>query len=95
MARQIVWTEVAWNDLEAIADHIAKDSEHYAASVVLEAREAARSLVTMAHRGRVVPEFKEPKIRELLLGNYRLIYSLTDTTVYILAFIHGARLLRH
>jgi plasmid stabilization system protein ParE len=26
MARKVTWTEVAWSDLEEVADYIAKDS---------------------------------------------------------------------
>ncbi|MBI1861388.1 MAG: type II toxin-antitoxin system RelE/ParE family toxin [Deltaproteobacteria bacterium] len=46
-------------DLEGIAEHIARDSKHYAAAIVLETRDASRSLVEMAERGRKVPEFHD------------------------------------
>lgn len=45
----------------------------------------------MADRGRVVPELDEPTVRELVVGNYRLIYEVGAETVYVLALIHGAR----
>jgi plasmid stabilization system protein ParE len=77
--------------LEAIAEFIGKDSPHYAASFVRQARRMARSLAFYSERGRVVPEFKNPAIRELLLGNYRLIYKVMPETVYVLGVIHGAR----
>jgi plasmid stabilization system protein ParE len=48
-----MWTESAWRDLEEVADYIAKDSTHYAAAFVREAREAARTLACLAERGRV------------------------------------------
>ena len=60
MARKVGWTESAWRDLEEVADYIAKDSSHYAAALVLEAREAARTLAYFAERGRTVPEFNDP-----------------------------------
>jgi plasmid stabilization system protein ParE len=41
MAREVVWTEPAWGDLVAAADHIARDSVNYAATFVQEIREAA------------------------------------------------------
>jgi len=91
MARKVIWTEVAWSDLEAAADYIAKDSSYYAAAFVREAREAARSLNYLEERGRIVPEFGEPNIRELFVRSYRLIYQVTEQAVYIIAFIHGAR----
>lgn len=91
MAPKIAWARVAWRDLEEAAEYIAKDSPHYAAAFVREAREAARSLAYFAARGRIVPEFHTPSIRELFVRSYRLIYQVTGETVYIIGFIHGAR----
>ena len=91
MARKIVWTESAWRDLEETAEYIAKDSLHYAAALVRQIREAARSLAHLSERGRIVPEFNDPSVRELIVGNYRLIYQLTMKAIYIVGFIHGAR----
>ena len=53
MARRVKWTEVAWSDLGAAADHIAKDFPRYAAAFIRETRAAARSLVYLAERGRM------------------------------------------
>jgi hypothetical protein len=64
MARKVVWTETAWRDLERSADYIAEDSPGYAAAFVERVREQARSLDELTHRGRVVPEFGEPTVRE-------------------------------
>ena len=91
MAWTINWTQSAWNDLEAAADYISKDSPRYAASFVQEVRDAARSLNTLAFRGRVVPELDDTNIRELFLKSYRLIYQVTAQKIYILGLIHGAR----
>lgn len=74
-----------------MADYIAEDSRHYAAAFVREVRDAARTLATFAERGRVVPELSDPAVRELLVGRYRLTYRLAETTVQIVAFVHGAR----
>lgn len=59
MAWRVVWTEPAWSNLEAAADFIAQDSARYAAALVREARDAARSLSQFANRGRVVPEIND------------------------------------
>lgn len=91
MAWEVAWTNAAWSDLEATADHIAKDSLHYAAGFVYEVKEAASSLTHFAERGHIVPEFNDPKIRELFVGNYRLIYQVMGKNVYVIAFVHGAR----
>jgi toxin ParE1/3/4 len=91
MAREVVWTEIAWRDVEEAADYVAEDSPHYAAAFVREVRDAARSLAHLAERGRVVPEFSDPSIRELLVRSYRLIYRVAGEAVYVTGFIHGAR----
>lgn len=94
MARKVKWTEAAWSDLEEAADYIARDSSHYAAAFVRETQDATRSLAQLAERGRVVPEFDDPSIRELFVRSYRLIYQMTERIVYIIGFVHGARNLR-
>lgn len=91
MAHPVRWTEVAWSDLEAAADYIARDSPHYAAAFVAEVREAARSLERFSRRGRVVPELSQPDIREITVRSHRLIYQAGTEAVNILAFIHGVR----
>ena len=91
MAREIKWTEAAWNDLEEVADYIQKDSPYYAASFVREVKDAARSLTSLAERGRIVPEFENPSIREIFIKKYRLIYQIKNHIVSLVCFIHGAR----
>jgi toxin ParE1/3/4 len=91
MARKVVWTETAWRDLEHSADYIAKDSPSYAAAFVGRVREHAHSLDEFALRGRIVPELGESKVREILIGNYRLIFEIHEETIFILSLIHGAR----
>ena len=91
MAREVIWTEPAWQDLEAAADFIARDSESYSAALVQEVKESVTSLTQFAERGRMVPEFQNQRIRELLVGSYRLVYEVSDDRVLILARIHGAR----
>jgi plasmid stabilization system protein ParE len=91
MARKVVWAESAWRDLEQVADYIAEDSPAYAAAFVGRIRERAGTLDQLAYRGRIVPELGEPNLRELLIGNYRLLYEIHDDTIGILALIHGAR----
>lgn len=73
MAREVTWTESASEDLTEIAGYISKDSEFYAATVVRELIAAARSLSILGERGRVVREYREPTIRQLLVRDYRVV----------------------
>ena len=43
--------------------------------------------------GRVVPELGKDLVREVILGNYRIIYRLLSDEVQVLTIHHGARLL--
>lgn len=93
MALLIDWSPQALEDLELIAEYIARDSDFYARAVVQALLEGARSLGTLPNRGRIVPEFGDPCIRERLLYTYRLIYRIKTERIVIVAVIHGQRLL--
>lgn len=93
MALLIDWSPQALEDLELIAEYIARDSDFYARAVVQAVVESARSLGTLPNRGRIVPEFGDPYIRERLVYSYRLIYRVETERILIVAVIHGHRLL--
>ncbi|MEO6050352.1 MAG: type II toxin-antitoxin system RelE/ParE family toxin [Pyrinomonadaceae bacterium] len=90
---QIRWTPQAADDLDAIADFIALDSSPYANLFVLNVITSIDRLEQFPMLGRVVPEYQNPQIRELLMGNYRIIYRLKEDFVEILTTYQGARLL--
>ncbi len=60
-------------------------------ALVREARTAAKSLRTLADRGRLVPEASSPDTRELFVKSYRLIYKVGPQMIWVVAFVHGAR----
>lgn len=91
MARTVRWAEAAIRDLAEAAEFIARDSRFYAAALVRKARATARTLRTLAERGRIVPEARSSDVRELPVKSYRLIYSITPDVVTVIAFVHGAR----
>jgi len=91
VAQRVAWTESAWQELECAASFISRDSRRYAASLIEDARDAARSLRKFPRRGRVVPEADNDLVRELFVKNYRPIYEIRPDRIAILAFIHEAR----
>ncbi len=90
---EIRWTLQAADDLEDIARFIAQDSAHYARRFVTEALDAIEQLAVFPHSGRIVPEAGDPAIREIILGNYRIVHRVQPEAVEILAVWHSARLL--
>jgi plasmid stabilization system protein ParE len=79
--------------LESIAGFIAADSPHYAELLALDVMTAIDRLSVFPKSGRTVPELENPSIREVILGNYRIVYRLKKEVVEVLTIYHGARLL--
>ena len=77
--------------LDAAVAYVAQDSRPAAQRLLIQALDTAASLDTLSERGRVVPEFNQPTLRELFVQRYRLIYEVAPAEVQILAFVHGAR----
>jgi plasmid stabilization system protein ParE len=69
---QINWTLQSLEDIESIAEFIAKDSIKYAQLQVISFFEDVEKLKSYPKIGRSVPEFKNPKIRQLLSNSHYL-----------------------
>jgi len=94
MAR-LNWTDLSIDDLINIAEFISKDSVKYSVIQIKRIRERARLLKAQPFLGRIVPEIKDETIRELILGNYRIIYRIiSEDRIDILTVHHSAKLLR-
>ncbi len=92
---RIEWTEPAVIDLENIRDYISRDSEYYGLIVVERIFDAVEKLSRFPNIGREVMEVNDPKIREILLYNYRIIYKVDEDYILILTIVHGTRDLRN
>lgn len=90
----IRWSPQAADDLVSIRDFIARDSPHYAALVVQRIAAAIDLLASSPRMGRVVPEMRDPEVREVIVGAYRVVYRYRHDTIEISTIFHGARLLR-
>ena len=90
---EVRWTLQATQDLEAITEFIAKDSPHYARLLAVDIFEAVDRLIKFPQSGRIVPELKDAAVRELILGNYRLVYRFKKDTIELLAIYHDAQML--
>jgi plasmid stabilization system protein ParE len=72
---KVIWAERA-NDLTSIAEYSNRYSEKYASFIVSKLFNKVDILKKMLRIGRIVPEKNEENIRELIEGNYRIIYEL-------------------
>jgi addiction module RelE/StbE family toxin len=88
---KIKWTEKSNSHLQAIYDYIARDSKTYAIRFIRSLIKATIKLETMPRIGRIVPEFENYGLREVIYQNYRIVYRITDEDVEILAVLHCSR----
>lgn len=90
---EIRWTNQAVEDLESIANFIARDSENYAKMFVNKIMKSLDQVIAFPMSGRIVSEFKQDDIREVILGSYRIIYRTKDDVAELLTIHHSAQLL--
>lgn len=65
---EVRWTLQAADDLDAITNFIAQDSEYYAQFFAIDVLQAVERLVDFPESGRIVPEADNPGIREIILA---------------------------
>ena len=93
---KIRWNEDAILDMNEIAEYIAQDSEFYAAVQLDKFFERVEILKKNIKAGKTVSEVGDEKVRELIEGNYRIIYEIKGSSgVEVLCIIHGMRLLKN
>lgn len=91
---KVLWTENAIQDLLGIKAFIAQDSADRAEKWLIELYTAGENLSQFSNRGRIVPEFNQETLRELLIENYRLVYRIKSTTVEVITVFEGHRQLK-
>lgn len=96
MVRKIKWTVRALNDLHDIYEFIAKDSKRYAQIQIENIQNSVSNLTSFPLMGHNVPEFPHLPYREILVGNYRVLYRFEEDQdfVIVMSVVHGRRLLK-
>jgi plasmid stabilization system protein ParE len=85
---EIIFTERFVKRVEECTDYIALDHIPTALEWAEGVFEHCEQLRTQPDSGRMVPEFDLPEIKELIHGNYRLVYELKPKQVYMLTVWH-------
>lgn len=80
----------AENDLEQIADYIARDNPRRALSFVQELRSKCEGLVDNPNGFALVPRYERHGIRRRIHGNYLIFYRVETAKVVIVHVLHGA-----
>jgi toxin ParE1/3/4 len=87
------WSPLAISRLSETAKYIALDNPAAAKRWVNKIFALVEKLSAFPERGRVVPEINNKMIREIVSGNYRVIYKLENREISILTVRHVKRLL--
>ena len=90
---KLVWSPLALHQAEEIADYIADDNPIASEKWLSGLFEAVERLTDYPKSGRPVPEIPRPEIREIVYGEYRIIYRVRSATVALLTVRHGRRVL--
>ena len=91
---EIIWTNVAENDLKEIIGYISIGSHPNALTVLKNIKQSASNLYTLPERGRIVPELQAQGIfqyRELIIPPWRLVYRFDERKIYVLSVIDSRR----
>ncbi len=93
---EINWTNAALSDLNEIGEYIAKDSIRYAELTVSTLYDAVEILKGQPFLGNMVEEFRMESLRQLIKGDYRIIYRIVNKArIDILTVHHCSRLIHN
>jgi plasmid stabilization system protein ParE len=91
---EVVWTEPALADLDAIADYIALDDPDAAKQLVRRVFRHVEQLARHPKSGSKPPELRGWRYRQIVEAPCRVFYRYDTTSVYILYVMRGERVLR-
>lgn len=90
---KIIWSPLAIDRASEIAGYIALDKPSAADKWITTVFSKAAQLASSPETGRIVPEIENDQFRELIYGNYRIIYRIEKKQVSILTIRHGKQIL--
>jgi len=90
---KILWSPLAVDRASEIAEYIAQDNPDAAESWINTVFEKVEHLKEFPESGRIVPETDNMTIRELIYGNYRIIYRVEEKKLSVLTVRHGKQVL--
>ncbi|MBI3378952.1 MAG: plasmid stabilization protein [Nitrospirae bacterium CG_4_10_14_3_um_filter_44_29] len=90
---RIIWSPLAVDRASEIADYIAQDKPSAAEKWIDTVFSKVEQLKSSPEIGRILPEINDSQFRELIYGNYRIIYRIETKQISILTIRHGRQIL--
>jgi toxin ParE1/3/4 len=91
---EVIWTEPALSDLDAIADYIAIENPSAAAALVRRVFTHVEQLQNHPESGSRPLELKRSRYRQIVEPPCRIFYRCDGSQVYVLYVMRSERLLR-
>jgi plasmid stabilization system protein ParE len=85
----IKWSFEARDDVDRLADFVARHDPLRADEIEKELTAAPKGLLQFPRRGPRLSEFNPREIREFRIGNYLLRYELAGMDIVVLRFFHA------
>ncbi len=90
---KIIWSPLAVDRASEIAEYIVQDKPSAAEKWINKVFSKVEQLKSSPQIGRVVSEIRNDQFRELIYGNYRMIYRIERARISILTIRHGKQIL--
>ena len=90
---KIIWSPLAIDRASEIAGYISQDKRPAAEKWTDTVFSKVEQLKPSPEIGRMVPEIKNEQFREIIYGNYRIIYRIEKKQISILTIRHGMQIL--
>jgi plasmid stabilization system protein ParE len=90
---KIIWSPLAIDRASEIARYIAQDKPTAAEKWINTVFSKVEQLKSSPEIGRIVPEIRNDQFRELIYGNYRIVYRIEKEQISILTIRHGKQIL--
>jgi len=91
--RELIWSDRALRDLQAIDAYIAADDPIAAARWVDKLLAAAQRLVVLPNSGHSVRDEGREHLKQVLVRTYRIVYRFDDERVEVVTVFEGHQLL--
>ena len=86
------WTDQAVEDVRRIREFIEHDSPKYGRLVAERIVDATTRIESFPRAGRIVPEVGRDELREIILGQYRIVYRLDGELATLITVFRSSRL---
>ncbi|MEX1350098.1 MAG: type II toxin-antitoxin system RelE/ParE family toxin [Desulfobacterales bacterium] len=90
---KIFWSPLAIDRSSEIVDYIAQDKPSAAEKWISTVFSKVEQLKSSPEIGRIVPELNNAQFREIIYGNYRIIYRIEKKQISVLTIRHGKQIL--